>query len=73
MYFRCQRHDRDSGYLADVRHGTRRTRVDLDDVNILTAYDELDVDHTDDMQGSCQTFRILYDGAFACWLMLCAG
>ena len=62
--FRCQRHDRDSGYLADVRHGTRRTRVDLDDVNILTAYDELDVDHTDDMQGSCQTFRILYDGVF---------
>ena len=62
--FRCQRHDRDSGYLADVWHGTRRTRVDLDDVNILTAYDELDVDHTDDMQGSCQTFRILYDSVF---------
>ena len=57
-----KRHDRDACHLADVRHSTAGTRVDLDHIHIiLAAYDELDVDHTDDMKGFCKASCVLCD------------
>ena len=58
----CQRYDRDSGYFADIRHGSGRTWIYLDHVDILTAYDKLDIDHSDDMQGFRKSSGVLYDG-----------
>ena len=59
----CKRNDRDTGHLADVRHGTAGTRVDLDDVYLVVAHDELDVDQSDDMQLLCQLPRVVLDHA----------
>src|SRR5699024_11834732 len=59
--------NRDACHLADVRHGTAGSRVDLDHIHILLAEDdELDIDHTDDVQGFCKSSRVLRD------LRLCA-
>ena len=35
--FCCQRNDRDTGYLADVRNGTAGTWINLDDIDFFTA------------------------------------
>ena len=63
-YLGCQRYDRDSGNLADVRYGTAGTRVNLNYVYVISKNDKLDVDHTDDMQCSCKTFGVLCNSLF---------
>ena len=62
--FGCQRHDRNTGYLADVRYRTAGTGVYLDDIDILANCDELNVNQSDNMQGTCQTFGVLLNGIF---------
>ena len=57
----CQRHDRDSCYLTDVRYGTAGTWVYFDNIYFFAADDELDVDHSDYMECLCQTACVLCD------------
>ena len=57
----CQRHDRDSCHLADVRYGTAGTWVYFDNIYFFAADDELDVDHSDYMECLCQTACVLCD------------
>ena len=71
----CQRHDRYTCYLADIRYSTAGTRVNLDHIDFLVSYyDELDIDHTQYVQGtvpvSCVYSSIV---AFALSLMVWAG
>ena len=55
-----QRNNRNSGYLADVRHGSGGTRVYLDDVNFVICHDELNVDHALDMQRPGQLLGVIH-------------
>ena len=54
--------NRDACHLADVRHSTAGPRVYLDHIHVvLAADDELDVDHTNDVEGLGQPSRVLGD------------
>ena len=53
-YLGCQRHDGDTGHLADIGNRTAGTGIYLDDVHILAAHDKLDIDQSDDMKGPGQ-------------------
>ena len=58
----CQRHNGDTGYLADIGNSTAGTRIYLDHIDIFAAYDKLDIDQADDMKRSCQLLRIIRNG-----------
>lgn len=45
-----QRNDRDSRYFADIRHGTRRTRVCFNDIYFVVLDDKLDVHQPDHVE-----------------------
>ena len=66
-YLRCKRNDRNSCYLADVRYSTAGTRINLDHIYIISKNNELDVDHTDNMQCSCKTSGVFCNCLF-CFL-----
>ena len=57
-----QGHDGDSRHLADVGNRSGGTGVHLDDINILSVHNELDIDHSLYVQGSGQLFRVVHDG-----------
>ena len=42
-YLGCQRYDRDSGNLADIRYGTAGTRVNLNYIYVIPKNNELDI------------------------------
>ena len=57
-----QGNDGDPRYLADIGNRSGGTGIYLDDVNILSVHNELDVDHSLYMKGPCQLFCILHQG-----------
>ena len=64
-HFCCQRYDRDSCYLADIRHSTAGTRIYLDYIHLFAAYDKLNVDHTYNVKCFCKAACVLCNG-FLC-------
>ena len=53
---------RNARYLGDVRNGTRGTRVDLDNVDLVVVQNELDVDQTENSKVLCQSLGVLNEG-----------
>ena len=48
--------------LAQKRNGATRTRIDLDDIDLIVDHDVLDVEQSLDMKIQCQSLRIVDDG-----------
>ena len=65
-----QRHNRNACYFTDVRYGTAGTWVYFDNIYFFTAYNKLNVDHTDYMKCFCQTACVLCNRVF-CFLADC--
>ena len=61
----CKRHDRNTGYFADIRYSTAGTRIYLDYIDIFSAYDKLNVNHTDNVQRFCQPSGVFFN-CFLC-------
>src|SRR5699024_2985166 len=59
--FCCKRNDRDACHLADIRNGTGGSWIHLDDVHFFPANNELNVNHTDDIQSSGKSSCVLFD------------
>ena len=57
----CQRYDRDSRYLTDIRDGSGGTRVDLDDKYTFVINNKLDVDHSLYMERPCELLCVFHD------------
>ena len=48
--------------LAQKRNGAARTRIDLDDIDLIVDHDVLNVEQSLDMEVQCQSLRIVDDG-----------
>ena len=59
-----KRNDRNTSYLADVWYCTAGTRVNLDYIHLIAAYNKLDIDHTDYVKSLCQTIGIVCNSFF---------
>ena len=64
---------RHAGNLGDVRYGTGRTRVYLDNVDLIVVQNELDVDQAENSEVLCQSLGVLNEGVLGFCSMLMDG